>query len=167
MDAEKFGLMLIMVFTMAIVVAVSLSLARRFKIKLPWDPRIAGCPWCGAAEDFKHGVTLAMIGTDGPVVRGSPRYGTTNDLVNVAALMGGLGATMLGCILLLTGAATWVVGSGMDPGTRIVIGLIEAVGAMVALHLGMHAGMWGWRQRFLPPVVKCKSCGWRDPTYVA
>jgi hypothetical protein len=27
--------------------------------------------------------------------------------------------------------------------------------------------MWGWRQRFLPPVVKCKSCGWRDPKYSA
>ena len=133
MDTEKFGLMLFMVFTMAIVVAVSLSVARHFKIKLPWDPRIVGCPRCGAAEEFGHGITLQMIGTDGPVVRGSPRYGTTTDLVNVSALMGGLGATMLGCVLLLTGAAAWVVGTGMDTGERIVVGLIAVGGAMVAL----------------------------------
>jgi hypothetical protein len=163
MDAEKFVLLVTLVLTMALVVAVSLAFARRFKIKLPWDPRIAGCPRCGAAEEFGHGITLQMIGSDGPVVRGSPRYGSTTDLINVAALMGGLGATMLGCVLLLTGAAAWVVGSGMGLGERVIVGLIGVGGAMVALHLGIHAGMWGWRQRFLPPVVKCKCCGWPAP----
>ena len=165
MDAEKFVLTVVLVITMAVVVAVSLALAKHFKIKLPWDSRIAGCPQCGAAEVFGHGVTLAMIGTDGPVVRGSPRYGTTTDLVNVAALMGGLGATMFGCVLLLTGAAAWVVDSPMSLGERVIVGLAGVGGAMIALHLGIHAGMWGWRQRFLPPVVRCKSCGWRNQNY--
>ena len=70
MDAEKFVLTVILCFIMAVVVAVSLAIARRFKIKLPWDMSIAGCPRCGAAETFAHGITLDMIGADGPVVRG-------------------------------------------------------------------------------------------------
>ena len=101
MDAEKFVLTVILVSIMAAVVAVSLAFAKRFKIKLPWDARIAGCPRCGAAEDFKHGVTLEMIGTDGPVVRGKLRSGTMNDLVNVAAVMAGIVATLVGITVLL------------------------------------------------------------------
>jgi hypothetical protein len=160
MDAEKFVLTVFLALAMAGVVAVSLALAKRFHIKLPWDARIAGCPRCGAGEEFGHGVTLEMIGNQGPVVRASPRYGSTTDLVNIAALMGGITATLIGCVLLLTGVAAWVVDSGMSAGERVVFGLISVGGAMVALHLGLHAGMWGWRQRFLPPVVKCKCCGW-------
>jgi hypothetical protein len=168
MDAEKFLFTLIMSFIMAAVVAVSLAFAKRFKIKLPWDTRIAGCPRCGATEHFEHGITLAMIGADSPVIRGRPHYGSMNDLVNVAAVVAGIGATIAGCVLLLSGAAAWVVaGSGMTLGERAVVGLLEVGGAMIAMHVGIYAGTWGWRQRFLPPVVKCKSCGWRDPGYAA
>jgi hypothetical protein len=167
MDAEKFVLTVVLCSIMAVVVAVSLAIARRFKVKLPWDMSIAGCPRCGAAETFAHGITLDMIGADGPVVRGRPHYGSTNDLVNVAAVVAGIGATIAGCVLLLSGAAAWVVASDMTLGERAVVGLLELGGAMVAMHFGIHAGTWGWRQRFLPPVVKCKSCGWCDPRYAA
>ncbi len=112
MDAEKFVLTVFLALAMAGVVAVSLALAKRFHIKLPWDARIAGCPRCGAGEEFGHGVTLEMIGNQGPVVRASPRYGSTTDLVNIAALMGGITATLIGCVLLLTGVAAWVVELG-------------------------------------------------------
>ncbi|MGH6738492.1 MAG: hypothetical protein ACREDY_05570 [Bradyrhizobium sp.] len=167
MDAEKFLFTLIMSFIMAVVVAGSLALAKRFAIKLPWDTRIAGCPRCGAAEHFEHGVTLAMVGADSPVVRGRPHYGSMTDLINVAAVVAGIGATIAGCVLLLSGAAAWVVASGMTVGERAVVGLLEVGGAMIVLHLGIYAGTWGWRQRFLPPVVRCKSCGWHHPNYAA
>jgi len=153
MDAEKFALTVIMGCIIAAVVSVSLAVAKRFKIKLPWDATITGCPKCGAAEDFKPGMTRDMIGTDGPVVRREPRSGSMDDLVNVVAVISGIGVTLVGCVLLLSGVAAWVVG-----GSGISV-------AIIALPLGIQASTWGWRRGLLPPVVACKACGWRDPKY--
>ena len=43
MDAEKFALTVLMALVIAIVIRLSLAVARRFKIKLPWDATITGC----------------------------------------------------------------------------------------------------------------------------
>jgi hypothetical protein len=166
MDAEKFALTVIMGCIIAAVVSVSLAVAKRFKIKLPWDATITGCPKCGAAEDFKPGMTRDMIGTDGPVVRREPRSGSMDDLVNVVAVISGIGVTLVGCVLLLSGVAAWVVGgSGMSLGERVLVGLLGVGVAIIALPLGIQASTWGWRRGLLPPVVACKACGWRDPKY--
>jgi hypothetical protein len=108
MDAEKFALTVIMGLIITVVVGVSLAVAKRFKIKLPWDARITGCPKCGAVEDFNPAMTQDTIETD---VRGKPRSGSMEDLVNVAAVIGGIGITLVGCVLLLSGVAAWVVGA--------------------------------------------------------
>ncbi len=166
MDAEKFALTVIMGLVIAAVVGVSLAVAKRFKIKLPWDARITGCPKCGAVEDFNPATTQDTIETDGPVVRGKPRSGSMEDLVNVVAVIGGIGMTLVGCVLLLSGVAAWVVGgSGMSLTERALVGLLGVGAAIIVLPLGIQAGTWGWRRGLLPPVVKCKSCGWRDPKY--
>jgi hypothetical protein len=149
MDAEKFVLTVIMGFIIAVV-----------------DARITSCPKCGAAEDFEPGMTRDMIGTGGPVVRGKPSSGSMDDLVKVVAVIAGIGATLVGCVLLLSGVASWVVGgSSMSPGERVLVGLSGVGAAIIAIPLGIQASTWGWRRGFLPPVVKCKSCGWRDPKY--
>jgi hypothetical protein len=72
----------------------------------------------------------------------------------------GIRATFAGCTLLLSGVGAWVVGgSGMSVGVRVLVGSLGAGAAIVALPLGIHIGMWGWRRGLLPPVVACKSCG--------
>ena len=168
MDAEKFVLTVIMGLIIAVVVIVSLAVAKRFNIKLPWDARITGCPKCGASEDFKPGMTQDMIGADSPVVRGKPRSGSMDDLVNVVAVIAGIGATLVGCVLLLSGVASWVVGgSGMSLGERVLVGLLGVGAGIIVIPLGIQAGTWGWRRGLLPPVVKCNACGWRDPKYAA
>ena len=53
----------------------------------------------------------------------------------------------------------------MDVAERVLLGLLGVGAAVVALPLGIHVGMWGWRRGLLPPVVACKSCGWRDPKH--
>ena len=166
MDAEKFVLTVIMGFVIALVVGVSLAVAKRFKVKLPWDAGITGCPNCGAANDFDAGMMQDMIDTDDPLVRAKPRSGPLDDLVNVVAVIGGIGATLVGCVLLLSGVAAWVVGgSGMSLVERVLVGLFGVGAAIIVLPLGIQAGTWGWRRGLLPPVVKCKACGWRDPRY--
>jgi hypothetical protein len=166
MDADKFVLTVIMGLVIAVVVAVSLAVAKRFKIELPWDARIKGCPRCGAVEDFTPGTAQDMIGTDGPVVRGKPRSDSMDDLIKVVAVMGGIGATLAGCVLLLSGVASWVVAaSGMSLAERALVGALGVGAAIIAIPLGIQAAMWGWRRGFFPPVVKCKACGWRDPKY--
>jgi hypothetical protein len=165
MDAEKFALTVMMALVIAVVVRLSLAVAKRFKIKLAWDARITGCPKCGAAEDFNSITTPDTIGAEDPVVRGKPRSGSMDDVVNVAAVIAGIGVTLIGCVLLLSGVAVWVVGGSMSLGERALVGLLEVGAAIIALPLGIHAGTWGWRRGLLPPVVKCKACGWTDPKY--
>lgn len=156
MDAEKFALTVLMALVIAIVIRLSQAVAKRFRIKLPWDATITGCPRCGAAEDFNSAT----------VVRGTPRSGLTDDAVNVAAVIVGIGVTLAGCTLLLSGVGAWVVGgSGMSVGVRILVGLLGVGAAIVSLPLGIQVGMWGWRRGLLPPVVACNSCGWRDPKH--
>jgi hypothetical protein len=46
MDAEKFALTVLMALVIAVVIRLSLAVARRFKIRLPWDATITGCPRC-------------------------------------------------------------------------------------------------------------------------
>jgi len=135
MDAEKFALTVIMGCIIAAVVSVSLAVAKRFKIKLPWDATITGCPKCGAAEDFKPGMTRDMIGTDGPVVRREPRSGSMDDLVNVVAVISGIGVTLVGCVLLLSGVAAWVVG-----GSGISVAIIRPTPRHPGQHVGLAAG---------------------------
>jgi hypothetical protein len=84
--------------------------------------------------------------------------------MTVAVILG-IGATLAGCTFLLTGVGVWVVGGGMDVAERVLLGLLGVGAAVIALPLGLHIGMWGWRRGLLPPVVACKSCGWRDPKY--
>jgi hypothetical protein len=166
MDAEKFALTVLMALVIAVVIRLSLAVAKRFKIKLPWDATITGCPRCGAAEDFNSATTPDKIDMGLPVVRGTPRSGLIDDAVNVAAVIVGIGATLAGCTSLLTGVGVWVVGgSGVGLAERMLLGLLGVGVAIVALPLGIHIGMWGWRRGLLPPVVACKSCGWRDPKF--
>lgn len=81
-----------------------------------------------------------------PVVRGTPRSGLVDDAVNVAAVIVGIGATLAGCTSLLTGVGVWVVGgSGVGLAERMLLGLLGVGVAIVALPLGIHIGMWGWR----------------------
>jgi hypothetical protein len=162
MDAGKFVLTVLLGCIIAVAVGVSLAIAKRLRIKLPWDARIMGCPKCGAVEDL----TPDMIGADGPVVRGTPRSSSMDDLLKVVAVTGGIGVTLVGCVLLLSGAASWVVGaSGMSLNERVVVGLLGVGAAIIAIPVGIQTSAWGWRRSFLPPVVKCESCGWRDPKY--
>ena len=116
MDAEKFALTVLMALVIAIVIRLSLAVARRFKIKLPWDATITGCPRCGADEDFNSAPTPDAIDISPPVVRGNPHSGLADDAVNVVAVIVGIGATLAGCTFLLTGVGVWVVGGGMDVG---------------------------------------------------
>jgi hypothetical protein len=94
MDAEKFALTVLMALVIAIVIRLSLAVAKRFRIKLPWDATITGCPRCGAAEDFNSATTPDKIDMGLPVVRGTPRSGLTDDAVNVAAVIVGIGVTL-------------------------------------------------------------------------
>ena len=165
MDAEKFALTVLMALVIALVIRLSLAVARRFKIELPWDATITGCPKCGAAEDFNSAPTPDAIDISPPVVRGNPHSGVADDAVNVVAVIVGIGATLAGCTSLLTGAGVWVVGGGMDVAERVLLGLLGVGAALIALPLGLHIGMWGWRRGLLPPVVACKACGWRDPKH--
>jgi hypothetical protein len=166
MDAEKFALTVLMALVIAIVIRLSLAVARRLKIRLPWDATITGCPRCGAAEDFNSATTPDKIDMGLPVVRGTPRSGLMDDTVNVAAVIVGIGVTLAGCTLLLSGVGAWVVGgSGMSVAVRVLVGLLGVGAAIVALPLGIQVGMWGWRRGLLPPVVACNSCGWRDPKH--
>ena len=165
MDAEKFALTVLMALVIAIVIRLSLAVARRFKIKLPWDATITGCPRCGADEDFNSAPTPDAIDISPPVMRGNPHSGLADDAVNVVAVIVGIGATLAGCTFLLTGVGVWVVGGGMDVAERVLLGLLGVGAAVIALPLGLHIGTWGWRRGLLPPVVACKSCGWRDPKH--
>jgi hypothetical protein len=93
-------------------------------------------------------LTPDLVGADGPVVRGTPRYSSMDDLLKVVAVTGGV--TLVGCVLLLSGAASRVVGgSGMSLSERVVAGLLGVGAAIIAIPLG----------------IQTSACGWRDPKY--
>jgi hypothetical protein len=75
MDAEKFALTVLMALVIAVVIRLSLAVAKRLKIKLPWDATITGCSRCGAAEDFNSATTPDKIDMGLPVVRETRRSG--------------------------------------------------------------------------------------------
>ena len=167
MDAEKFILTVVMSLIIAVAIRASLAVAKSFKIALPWDARIAGCPRCGAGQHVQPRTLEDASGADSPVVGGKPRSGAVDDLIKVLGVMAGIGATLVGCMLLLEGAALWVVGgSGAGAVERVLGGLLGVGAGIIAIPLGIQFGAWGWRRGF-PGVVKCKACGWRDPERVS